>query len=103
MTVTVELFTSGGCPRCDKAVRVLQRVSESIGKDQLNLRQVDVVEEIDYAVALGLVSVPAIAIDGRLAFTSLPAEKTLRDALIQRFSTGSSKSGHLVDRASIVK
>ncbi len=38
-------------------------------------------EEIDYAIALGVLSTPAIAIDGILLCTGLPSEKKLRAAL----------------------
>lgn len=87
MTVTVELFTSGGCPHCATAARLLKRVGESIGADSLVLRQVDVVKEIDYAVALGVLSTPAVAVDGELLFTSLPPEKKLYEELLRRVST----------------
>lgn len=87
MTVTIELFTSGGCPHCARATTLLKRVGESIGADSLVLRQVDVVTEIDYAVALGVLSTPAVAVDGELLFTSLPPEKKLYKELLRRVST----------------
>ncbi len=87
MTVTVELFTSGGCPHCARAMKLLARVGESFGADRVVLRQVDVVTEIDYAVALGVLSTPAVAVDGELLFTSLPPEKKLHAELLKRVST----------------
>ena len=36
---------------------------------------------MDYAVSLGVQSTPAIAINGKLEFTSLPSAKKLRQAL----------------------
>ena len=87
MTVTVELFTSGGCPHCARAMKLLTRVGKSIGADQLVLQQVDVVKEIDHAVALGVLSTPAVAVDGELLFTSLPSEKKLYEELLRRVST----------------
>ena len=80
----LDLFTVTNCPRCTQAVRVLQRVSRSIGPDQLEWRVVDVLDEIDYAVSLGVLATPAIAIDGKLVFTSLPPEKKLRKELMKR-------------------
>lgn len=86
MTVTVDLFTSGGCPRCARATKLLKRIVESIGADSLVLRQVDVVEAIDYAVALGVLSTPAVAVDGELLYTSLPPEENLYEELLRRVS-----------------
>ncbi len=36
---------------------------------------------MDYAVKLGVLSTPAIAVDGELLFSSLPSEKKLRQTL----------------------
>tara|TARA_R110000782_G_scaffold20726_5_gene56066 strand:- start:548 stop:718 length:171 start_codon:yes stop_codon:yes gene_type:complete len=47
-------------------------------------RIVQVLDEIDYAVALGVLSIPAVAIDGELVFTALPSRKQLREALEHR-------------------
>jgi len=85
-TITVELFTASECTRCAMAEDVLRRVAESAGDNHLEWRVVDVLDEIDYAVALGVLSTPAIAIDGEVVFTSLPSEKKLRQELADRIS-----------------
>lgn len=82
--IKVELFTAGGCDRCAKAKQVVQSAVDSLGREQLEWRAVDVLDEIDYAVSLGILSTPAIAIDGELAFTSLPSLETLRRELQDR-------------------
>ncbi len=80
----LELFSAPECTRCARAQKLLQAVIEEIGVDRIRWRIVDVLEEIDYAVALGVLSTPAIAIDGKLVFTSLPSGKKLRQALEER-------------------
>jgi thioredoxin 1 len=45
---------------------------------------VDVLKEIDYAVELGVLSLPAITIDKELVFSSLPTLAQLSQALQQR-------------------
>lgn len=65
---------------------MLQRVGESYVQDQLRWRVLDILDDIDYAVALGVLSTPAIAIDGKLVFTCLPSEKKLRQELKERTS-----------------
>ena len=86
MTIKVELFASPGCNRCAHARAKLQRVVEEIGSDQLEWRAVEVLDEIDYAVAIGVLSTPAIAIDGELVFTALPSSTKLRRNLEGRLS-----------------
>ncbi len=83
--VLVEVFAAPGCPRCGRAKTALARVVESFG-DAVRWREVDVVAELDYAVSLGVRATPAIAIDGRLAFTGLPDEAALRRALAERLN-----------------
>jgi len=40
-----------------------------------------VLEQLDYAVQLGVLATPALAIDGKLCFTGLPSVKKLRKLL----------------------
>ena len=83
MTIKVELFTAGGCGRCARAKQVVQSVVDSLGRERLEWRAVNVLDEIDCVVSLGILSTPAIAIDGELVFTSLPSLETLRRELLE--------------------
>lgn len=82
MTIQVEVFSSPGCSKCGRAKDVLQRLAAEL--DGVAWREVNVLEEIDYAVALGLLSTPGIAIDGELVFGSLPSAGRLRAELERR-------------------
>jgi len=84
MTIKVELFAAPGCNRCAHAKEQLHRIVDAIGSDRLEWRAVDVLDEIDYAVAIGVLSTPAIAVDGKLVFTSLPSSTKLRRNLEDR-------------------
>lgn len=86
MAIKVELFTSLGCSRCAQAKEALQDIVKDVGADRIQWRTVNVIEEIDYAVALGVLSTPAIAIDGELVFTSLPSPKKLHRILEERLN-----------------
>lgn len=77
----VEVFASPGCDKCASAKDTLKRMTAEIGGDRISWREVDVLKEIDYAVELGVLSTPAIAINGRLVFTALPSAKKLRSTL----------------------
>ncbi len=86
MGIQVEIFSAPGCSRCGRAKRLLRDVARTLGEDRITWREVDVLEELDYAVDLGVLSTPAIAIDGELVFTGLPSARGLREALVQRLS-----------------
>lgn len=82
--VKVEVFSSPGCGKCAQAKTVLKAVVEALGTDKVAWRDVNILEEIDYAVELGVMSSPAIAIDGELVFSSLPSADKLRAELSRR-------------------
>jgi len=82
--ITVEVFTSPGCAKCGEAKDRLQRVATELGADRVAWREVNVLEHLDRALALGIMSSPAIAIDGELAFASLPSAAKLRTVLETR-------------------
>ncbi len=84
MPVQVEVFASPGCSKCGHAREVLRKLAEEIGGDRIRWREVNILEEMDHAVQLGVLSTPAIAIDGELAFTGLPSRGRLEAALRAR-------------------
>ena len=84
MTIKVEVFSSPGCGKCTHAKEALKKIAEELDTKRIEWREVNVLEEMDHAVALGVLSTPAIAIDGKLVFTSLPSAKKLRQALEAR-------------------
>ena len=83
----VELFSSPGCGQCAAAGAALRGVAEH-AVPALEWREVNVLDELDYAVRLGVLTLPAIAIDGELVFTRLPGSTELRDAMLDRVAGG---------------
>lgn len=79
--VLVEVLTAYGCGHCLKAQALVRSVVDEFREVQVRYRAVNVVEEIDYAVQLRVLSTPAVAIDGTLVFASLPSPKKLRSAI----------------------
>jgi thioredoxin 1 len=69
--MNVELFYTEGCRRCAAAREGLKATAMEAAPN-LVWREVDAVKELDYAVELGVLSLPAVAIDGVLVFSSLP-------------------------------
>jgi thioredoxin 1 len=84
MPIKVEVFSTPGCSTCARFRDALRAVVESFGHDKVTWRELNVVEEIEYAVELGVLSPPSIAIDGELVFPTLPTANTLKEALMRR-------------------
>jgi thioredoxin len=84
--LTVEVLTASGCSRCQRAKALAKRVVAELDDDRLQYKEISVVEEIDYAVTLGLLSAPAIALNGELVFRSLPSAVKLRQAILDRLA-----------------
>lgn len=81
MSICVEIFSSPSCGKCGNAKSVLRKIVEEIGAEKIEWRIVNILDEMDYAVELGVLSTPSIAINGALIFTSLPSANKLRAEL----------------------
>ena len=82
--IQIEVFSSPGCSRCGQVFDVLQTITQEIGAERIEWREVNVLEELEYAVELGVLSMPAIAIAGELVFKSHPSAGKLREAVETR-------------------
>ena len=81
--VIVDLFWASSCSRCKKAKLELRDAIQLHKSNRLCYREIDVLEEIDYAVEVGVSRTPSIAINGKLIFSSLPRIKHFIAALEQ--------------------
>lgn len=70
--INVEVFSSPGCSKCAEAKTLLEKTLVQAGRSDLVWRDVSILEELDYAVELGIMNAPAIAINGKLVFAFLP-------------------------------
>lgn len=86
MVIKIEVFSSPGCGKCGHATAVLRKLVAELGAERINWREVNILEELDYAVELGVLSTPSIAIDNELVFTSLPNANKLRCELLARLN-----------------
>lgn len=84
MTVKIEVIAAPGCKKCAGAQGELRAIAVSmLGEGSLVWREVSVLEELDYAVSLGVLTMPAIAVNGELTFPSLPTPEQFRVALLR--------------------
>lgn len=81
----LDLFHAAGCVACDAARGALKAAALEEAAD-LVWRDIDILDELDYAVALGVLTLPVIAIDGQLIFAALPTPADLRAALARHRS-----------------
>ncbi|MGE5524180.1 MAG: thioredoxin family protein [Rhodospirillaceae bacterium] len=77
----IELIHAAGCEKCRSAAGVLRQVAEEVAGDHLEWRDVNVLDELDYAVSLGVLTLPAVAVNGKIEFSSLPTADELRSVL----------------------
>ena len=83
----VELFYTPGCEKCADNKDKLRTVATELVPD-LVWRELNVLDELNYAVEVGVVTLPSIAIDGEVLFSSLPTCRQLRRELIKRLGKG---------------
>jgi predicted DsbA family dithiol-disulfide isomerase len=79
----IELFHSPGCTRCDAGRAELRAAAEAVVPG-IEWHEVNVLDSFERAVELGVLTLPALAIDGKLVFTTLPSVAQFTDALRQR-------------------
>ncbi len=79
----VELIYAPGCAKCMTA-KVDLRAAAEAAVAGVEWAEVDVLDALDYAIELGVLTLPALAIDGSLVFAALPSPTQLRDELLRR-------------------
>lgn len=75
----VELFFTAGCERCAEARDGLRQAAQSVGA--VEWKEVDIANDPNRAVDMGVISTPAVAIDGVLVFSRMPTTAELRKAI----------------------
>ncbi len=86
MSVKVEVFYTPGCSSCERDLNRLKSVALALGASRVTWRDVNLLEELDYAVTLGVLTPPSMAIDGELVFAKLPRPAGLRAELVRRLA-----------------
>lgn len=82
----IELFYAAGCNKCAANRESLKAAAERV-MPNLEWRELDVLENMDYAVDLGVLTLPAMAINGVLEFPALPSVTELVNTLTCRSTT----------------
>ena len=78
--IYVEEFMSPGCVGCPAAKQMLKELSEEL-KGEITVEEVDITVDTTRATQYGIMSVPAIVINGVLKFMGVPKKEELKKAL----------------------
>jgi thioredoxin 1 len=81
----IELFYTPGCEKCADSKEQLRTAAKEFVPDVV-WRELNALDELDYAVKVGVLTLPAIAIDGEVVFSSLPTSRQLRRELTKRIA-----------------
>lgn len=84
MTIKIEVFSTPGCSRCEPAQDNLKAIAHAFGEQQVTWRDVNLLDESPYAVQLGVLTPPSMAINGERVFAELPNDQQLREELTRR-------------------
>jgi hypothetical protein len=79
----VEVLHASGCSRCLRDLNSLRAAARQ-ADPAVEWKELDILAAIDYAVELGVLKPPAVAIDGALVFASLPTPDALAAAMRER-------------------
>ncbi|MFA5276750.1 MAG: thioredoxin family protein [Candidatus Omnitrophota bacterium] len=80
--VYVEEFMSPGCFGCLAVKEMLKSLSEELS-GEITVEEVDITIDTTRAAQYGIMSVPAIAINGELKFMGVPKKEELKNALME--------------------
>lgn len=77
MKVKLEILTTKfGCSKCERAMKIIDKVIQKY-EGKVNVIKTDISDTPDKLVALGVMSTPAILINGKVVFEGSPSEKEL--------------------------
>lgn len=79
----IDVLQSTGCAKCLREMPELRAAAQAVDPG-VEWHELDILQAIDYAVELGVLRPPAVAIDGELVFPSLPSAEALTAAMRAR-------------------
>jgi small redox-active disulfide protein 1 len=79
--VYIEMLTSPGCANCPAVKKMLKELTDEL-KGDITVEEVDITAEPTRAAQYGVMSVPAVAINGILKFVGVPKREELRKAIM---------------------
>ena len=84
----VEVLHAASCAMCLSQLPSLEAAAR-LADPNVEWKELDILQALDYAVELGVLKPPAVAIDGELVFPSLPTAGALQAAMRRRLAAAS--------------
>jgi len=82
--VVVELLESNFCPKCATVKEKVIKVAEEMG---IEVRMLDPIEDADRIIELGVLTSPAVIVNGKVKFAGvIPTEEKIRQAIEEETS-----------------
>ena len=78
----IEVFSSQGCVGCPTVKKMLKDLSEELEGD-ITVEEVDISEDPTRAAEYGIMSVPAVVINGILKIAGVPSKQELKRTIIE--------------------
>jgi len=78
----VEMFTSPGCANCPAVKKMLKELTSEL-KGDITVEEVDITTDPTRAAQYGVMSVPAVVINGILKFIGVPSREDLKKAIVE--------------------
>lgn len=78
----IEVFSSPGCANCPAVKKMVKEVSSELEGD-ITVEEVDITVDPTRAAQYGVMSVPAVVINGILKFIDVPSREELRKAIVE--------------------
>jgi len=83
--LTIEILTTSlGCAKCERAMDIIHDITKKY-KGKIKVVETDIVKNPEKLTKFGVMSTPAIIINGKLAFEGAPSkdklEKKIKEAL----------------------
>jgi len=78
----IEMFTSPGCSNCPAVKKMLKELSDELVGD-ITIEEVDITVDPMRATQYGIMSVPAVAVNGILKFVGVPSREDLKKAIVE--------------------
>lgn len=80
--VYIEMFTSPGCANCPAVKKMLRGLADELRGD-VTIEEVDITVDPTRAAQYGVMSVPAVAVNGILKFVGVPRREELKKAIVE--------------------
>ena len=78
----IEIFSSPGCGDCLVVKKMLKKISDEL-EDDITIEEVNITVDPTRASQYGIMSVPAVAVNGILKFVGVPSREELKKEIIK--------------------